>query len=196
MGYFLFCFLICVFQQTSAQTVKRDYDLFLWGNKVGSVITEKTLRADTGVVYLLESHTKAKVLWINRSVYTRNLVEFRHGKIYSVDYYAIEDGKRSRWTKISRHPEGYLVENAAGKKQIRNLPFNCIATIYFHGMPSGTEMLDETGAGLTSISTKGPNCIEYKALDGSKNLFWYKNGKVEKAEFHLSIATVSMLPTP
>jgi hypothetical protein len=192
----VFLLLIILFQQISAQSIKQDYDLFLWGNKIGNVKTEKRLLADTGIVYLLESNTKAKVLWINRSVYTRNLVEFRHGKIHSVDYNAIEDGKPWRWTKISRHPEGYLVESAAGKKLLRRLPFNCIATIYFHGMPSGTEMLDETGAGITSLTPKGPACVEYKGLDGSKNIFWYKNGRVEKAEFHMSIATVSMLPSP
>jgi hypothetical protein len=78
---FFILFFILGFAKMGFAIEVSHFDILLFGDKVGTLTISKELRADGTELYILDSYSKAKVLWINRENTTHYEVVYKNGKL-------------------------------------------------------------------------------------------------------------------
>lgn len=167
------------------------FNFVLFGDSVGVSTITKTHDANGIDKYVLDSHIKAKVLWITRENHTHYESRFKDGKMISATYYEINNGKKDKWSNIQWDGSAYQVDSYHGKKSFTERPTHSIGTMYCDNYnPSRKRFFFEPEADFNDLSFPAPNTIEFKSSDGNKNVYHFKNGQVADAEFHTTLATV------
>ena len=169
------------------------YDIFLWGDIIGSMTITKTDKEDGTEVYVLESHAKAKILWVVRDNTAHMETVFKNGKMVSCYQKEIENGAVKRWNRVMVDGTKCNVEGYKGKRTISEVPYFSVAPIYFKGLVNIGRLFYEAEAEFCNVAKVDDNTWEYKASDGSRNIYHFKNGRAESMEFHVSIATVKFV---
>jgi len=188
----IFFSLFLLFSFTGvAETI--TFDMILWGDKIGTLTISKTVKSDGSEYYELNSHLKAKVLWIERENTAHMETTFKNGKMISCYQKEIEDGKVKRWNRVSFDGTKYNVEGYKGKRSFTEAPVFSVALIYFQSMLGATKLLYEPEAEFCKVEKVDDNTWEFKGSDGSRNVYHYKDGKAVSMEFHVSIATVKLV---
>lgn len=169
------------------------YDMYLWGDKIGRMTISRTQHEDGTEKYILNSHAKAKVLWIVRdnSAYMETI--FKNGKLVSSYQKEMENGKVKRWNRVTYDGSKFVVEGYKGKRNFTEVPAFSVAPIYFKGLKNVTRLLYEAEADFANVEKINDDTWQFKGSDGSRNVYHIKNGKAESLDFHTSIATVKML---
>lgn len=175
----------------SAQTI--HYDIILWGNKIGSMSIFRTEKEDGAEYYELNSHLKAKVLWITRENTARMETVFKNGKMISSFQKEIEDGKVKRFTKVTFDGTQYNVDSYKGKRTFTEQPAFAVAPIYFKGLAGIKRIFYEAEGEFCNVEKIDDSTWQFKASDGTKNIYRFKNGQADNLEFHMSIATVKLV---
>jgi hypothetical protein len=165
--------------------------MVLFGDSVGLSTITKTREAGGIDHYILDSHIKAKVLWITRENQTHYESRFKDGKMLSSTYYEINNGKKDKWSNIQYDGKEYHVDSYHGKRSFSEAPTHSIGTMYLDGYnTSRKRFFYEPEADFNDLSFPEPNTIEFKSSDGNKNVFRFRNGQITGAEFHTTLATV------
>lgn len=187
----LIAFLIFPFFSNALETVK--YDVILWGDKIGQMVVTHDVKPDGTEVYTLETHSKAKILWINKANDTRYDVVYKDGKLFSSKHTEIENGVKKRWTNITLDNGVYKVDSYKGKRTFTEVPTYSIVSIYFKDVKNVKRIFYEAEADFDDVEHPEANTWEFKSSDGNRNVYHYENGKLTTTEFHVSIATVKMV---
>ena len=175
----------------AAKDVAR-FNIFLWGNKIGNLTATKEIRPDGSELYLLDTWSKAKVLWITRENVTHYEVIYKDGKLISSTFKEVENGEQKRWSNIKWDGKQYNVEGHKGKKTFTDAPTYSIVKVYFQSMANVKSMFYEIEGDFNQLQHPEPDTWEFKSSDGNRNVYHYINGVVQSMEFHLSFATVKM----
>ena len=113
----LFLFLLLnISANAFASIEKHQYNIFLFGDKIGDMTVTKETKPDGTELYIIESFSKAKILWITHSNFSHYETVYKNGQFVSSTYKEIENEKLSRWGKVQWDGKKYSVENYAGKK--------------------------------------------------------------------------------
>ena len=173
----------------SAQTLV--FNMVLFGDSVGLSTITKTHEADGSEHYILNSHIKAKILWITRENQTHYEAHYKDGKLISATYYEINNGKKDKWSNIKYDGKVYQVDSYHGKKSFNEVPTHSIGSLYCDGYnASRKRFFYEPEADFNDLKFPDTNTIEFKSSDGNKNIYHFKNGQITDAEFHTTLATV------
>ena len=184
-----FLALVLLTSQTRAQTYV--FDMYLFGDSVGHSVVSKTHDANGTDIYKLDTHIKAKVLWIIRENTTHYESTYKDGKMVSCNYYEINNGRKDRWSNIKLDGKVYRAETHHGKKTLTEVPTHSIGSLYCDGYDVNRKrFFYEPEADFLDLKFPEPNTVEFKSSDGNKSVYHFKNGQVADAEFHASIATV------
>jgi hypothetical protein len=181
--------LLLLFSLSSkAQTMVFRMELF--GDSVG--VSTITKRSNNGIdEYTLDSRARAKVLWIVRQNHTHYESKFKDGKLISASYYEENNGKKDKWSYITFNGKEYVAENYRGKKTFTEAPTHSIGSIYCDPYNAGRRrFFNEAELDFNELKFPDANTIEFKSSDGNRNVYRFKNGQINMAEFHTSIATV------
>ena len=170
-----------------------QYDMFLWGDKIGHVTISKTDKEDGTEVYVLDSHAKAKVLWIVRENTAHMETIFKNGKMISSFQKEIENEKVKRFNRVTFNGTKYLVDGYKGKSTFIEAPVFSVAPLYFKKPNSVTRSFYEAEAEFCELKKVDENTWEFKGSDGSRNVYHYKDGKAMSMEFKVSIATIKLV---
>lgn len=184
--------LVCVAASATAHAQLVKLNVVLFGEKVGNVVITKKVNGNEEA-YTLESRSKAHFLWIDKENYARYDVLYRDGKMVSAESKEIENGKTKRWTKVTQSGTGYQVDTYKGKRTINELANFSVVKLFFEDGSKQQKLFFEGEAEMCRINSEAGTC-EFKGSDGSRNVYYYKNGKLDYAEFHVSIATVKLVP--
>lgn len=188
--FFFFLFLI-VTLTGGAETL--TYEMFLWGDKIGTMTITKTDKEDGTEFYVLDSKAKAKILWVVRDNAAHMETSFKNGKMVSCFQQEIENGTVKRWNRVTLNGDKYTVDGYKGKRSFTEVPSFAVAPIYFKGLANIKRLFYEAEADFVNVEKVDDNTWEFKASDGSRNVYHFKNGRAESMEFHVSIATVKMV---
>jgi hypothetical protein len=178
---------------SNAQSI--HYDILLFGDKIGNMNISREEKAGGIEFYVLESSSKAKILWINKSNTTRYEVTYKDGKLISSSHKETENGKVTRWTDIKWDGAKYLVDSYKGSRTFTEVPTYSVVTIYFKDIKNVKRIFYESEADYDLITHPEPDTWEFKSSDGNRNVYHYQNGVLQSTEFHVSIATVKMVRT-
>ena len=183
--------LIGLLQAAAAKEGAR-FNIILWGNKIGHLTASKEARADCTVLYVLDSWSKAKVLWITRENVAHYEVVYKDGKLISSTFKEVENGEVKRWNNITWDGHQYHDEGGHGKKTFAQAPTYSIVCVYFQNMENVKQIFYEIEGDFNELQHPEPGTCEFKSSDGNRNVYHFENGKVKNMEFHLSFATIKM----
>jgi len=186
-----FLFVFGLIEACSSKEIAR-FNIILWGNKIGNLTASKETRPDGSELYLLDTWSKAKVLWITRENVTHYEVIYKDGKLISSTFREVENGEVKRWSNVKWDGAQYNVDGARGKKIFTEPPTYSIVTVYFQSMQNVKRMFYEIEGDFNELKHPDPGTWEFKSSDGNRNVYHFENGKVKNMEFHVSFATIKM----
>jgi len=191
-----FCLLISIFVMgLRPACLAKDvahFDIMLWGNKIGNLTATKEARPDGTVLYLLDSWSRAKVLWIVRENVLHYEVVYKDGKLISSTFKEVENGKTTRWNNVNYDGKQYHSIGNHGKKDFTEAPTYSVVSVYFQSMEKVKRIFYEIEGDFNDLVNTDPGTYEFKSSDGNRNVYHYINGVVQSMEFHLSFATIKM----
>ena len=185
--------LFCCLPQAHAATEVVRFDILLFGDKIGILTVSKETRPDGSELYLLDSHSKAKILWINHENTTHYEVVYKDGKLVSSKFKETENGELKRWTNINWDGKQYNLDGYKGKRTFTEAPMYSVVSVYFTSMQNVKRIFYEAEGDFNEIEHPEANTWEFKSSDGNRNVYHYINGRAHHMEFHVSIATVKMV---
>ena len=196
MKSFFSIFLLSLLFVTSSFAETINFDILLFRDKIGVATVSLETKQDGSEVYVLETKSKAKFLWINRDNYTRYEVIYKDGKLISSTHKEVENEEVKRWTNIKWDGSKYLVDSYKGKRIFTEAPVYSIVSVYFKDIRNVKRIFYEAEADFNELKkSEEPDTWEFKSSDGNKNVYHFRNGKIRAMEFHVSIATVKMIRT-
>ena len=169
------------------------FNILLFGDKIGNLTVSKEIRADGTELYLLDSWSKAKILWVNHEDVTHYEVVYKDGKLISSKFKESESGTVKRWNNVTWDGHQYNVDGYKGKRTFSQTPTYSIVSVYFSSMQNVKRIFYEAEADFSPVENADPNTWEFKSSDGNRNVYHFVNGRVQNMEFHVSIATVKMV---
>ncbi len=188
--------ILLLFLSCSALCAKETitFDMMLWGDKVGKMIVTHDVAPDGTETYYMETHSRAKVLWVDKDVSTWLTSIYKNGKLISSTDKEIENGKTTRWTNVKWNGSYYTVEGSGGKSTFTEAPSSSILTLYFKPV-AGVKRIFHEGEGVfCELENTDTDTYEFKGKD-ARNVYHYVNGRLNHMEFHVSIATVKAVRT-
>jgi hypothetical protein len=185
--------LLACISIANAATEVAHFDVMLWGNKIGNLTITKEQRADGSELYVMDSRSKAKILWISRENTIHYEVVYKSGKLISSKFKETENGEVKRWTNVSFDGKLYNIDSYKGKRTFIEAPMNSIVSIYFTDMKNVNRIFYESEGEFNKLEHPDLNTCEFKASDGTRNVYHFVNGQAQNMEFHVSIATVKMV---
>jgi hypothetical protein len=190
----LLAFLLLSFSLSIQAIETINFDIYLFGNKIGYCTVTREVKPDGTEIYTLETQAKAKVLWINRSNHSTMEVIYKNGKLFSSAHKEIDNGKLKRWTNVTLEGNRYEVDSYKGKRTFFEVPVFSVVSIYFKDISGIKRFFYEAEADFTILKKSDePNTWEFKSSDGNRNIYHFENGKIKTIELHVSIATVKMV---
>lgn len=170
-----------------------NWDITLFGDKIGHMSIVHQTGAEGTETFVLNSYTKAKILWIDKEVTSHVEIVFKQGRMVSSIYKEVENGKVARWYNVTWNGNGYTADGYKGKKTIaQTIPCTVVAA-YFKDFTKLNKVFDEAEAEFVEMQHTGPDVWEFKSGSRGRSVFHTTNGHVENVEFHASIATVKMV---
>jgi hypothetical protein len=190
--YLLICFIV-VSTWLSAAVETIHYDVILFGDKIGTMTVTHEQRGDGEDVYTLETHSKTKLLWVEKENFSHYDVVYKNGKLLSSTHRELDNKKLKRWTNIIWDGKQYQVDSYKGKRTFSEVPNICAVSLYFRDCRAADRIFYEAEADYVPVTHPEANTCEFKSSDGTKNIYHYENGRIKNMEFHISIATVKMV---
>ncbi len=177
----------------SAAIETHNYDIFLFGDKIGEMHISKEVKPDGTELYIIDSYSKAKVLWINRDNTSHYETVYKNGQFFSSGYTEIENGKKTRWGMVKWDGKKYLVDNYAGKKIINEISKHTVVSLYFGDISKMKRIFYDSEAEMIDVEHPDANTVEFKSSDGHRNTYHFVNGVLDRLEVHTSFATAKMV---
>ena len=181
------------FLYSAVETI--NFDIMLFGDKIGVMTITHELKSDGTDHYTLETKSKAKILWINKDYFSRYDLVYKQGKLVSSVFKEIENGQAKRWTNIKWDGTQYTVDSYKGKSIFTESPNLTSITMYFQPLQNVDKVFYESEGDYAKVEHPDANTREFKSSDGHRNIYYFVNGKIHNMEFHVSIATIKMVRT-
>lgn len=191
VSVFMFLFIACTGICAASEVAK--FDILLFGDKIGSLTATHDKNPDGTESYSLDSHSKARILWMDKEVTSHLAVIYKDGKLISSVYKEIEDGKVKRWYNVNWNGSSYTADGYKGKVNVAEAATNSVATLFFHDFNSVSKIFNEAESVFCDLTHPEPGTWEFKGGNGSRNIYHAVNGKVQSAEYHVTLATVKMV---
>ncbi len=173
-----------------AQTI--SFEIRVFGSAIGRMDVTRVHNADGSDLYTIESNSKAKVLWITKTYWSKFEAVYRDGRFISSSHKETENGKMKRWAKVSFDGQKYNVESDKGARSFTEFPEHTDVSLYFEDYRKIKRLFYLADADFDVVSHTDDNTLEFKSTDGHRNVYFFENGKIKGMEFHLSLATVYM----
>lgn len=163
-----------------------------FGINFGQMTVTRTIENDSTELYTLKAKGYLKVLWMERDDETHNSVRFQNGRLLSSNYKQMESKELTNWNTVSFDGKRYIVDSNQGKYFLTETPEFSVLKLYFMHPKSITRVFSEAEGGFVNLKHVNENTVELKNSKGDRSVYFYKNGSIEKLEFHTSIAKVNM----
>lgn len=148
---------------------------------------------DSNDVYVMESKSKAKFLWIVREGLSKFEAVYRKGKLLSSSHLEMENGKTKRWAKVRLENGKYLVTSAEQEpRSFTEVPACSDANIYFLDFKNLQRIFYLPDGSFYDLKKVDATTLEFKSADKHRNVYHFENGRIKTMEFHLPLASVYM----
>jgi hypothetical protein len=167
----------------------------MMGDKIGSMVIMHEVLPDSTEHYIMETKSKATVLWIKKENYTRYDVRYKNNKLIASEAKEIENGELKSWANVSIQGGKYFVNSDWGKFVLKQIPDFSVVTLFFKGPGNNKTIFYEAEAEFDDLIQTEPGTWQFKSSDGHTNIYHFTNNKIDRVEFHVSIATIKLVRT-
>lgn len=187
----IFILLLLLISTITFSSDKVNFEIILFGNKIGKLTVIKQVKGDT-THYLLESNARAKVLWMSYIDYTFMNIKYVKDRLHSVNYFEDQNDKRKYFTNMVYDGKQYTVSTKNGTRNIVPEKYPSLLSLYFSEPKNISKIYFEAQLFATPVEEKKPGWYIFKTKEGNDNEYIYKNGVLEELILHTNIATVKM----
>ncbi len=168
------------------------FDMYLMGTNIGQISVSHEKLEDGSDRYFLTSRAKAKVMWIERNQKTSYEIVYKNNMLVRSSYSYIENTGNNVICDITFDGTKYQVKRNGKLFSISEKPTHSIITVYFSEPQNLKKVFYEPDAVFAELKATEPHTYEFKSPDGTKNVYFYQNGKLSGMEFHQSLFVVKV----
>lgn len=160
---------------------KRNYDVILFGKKIGSTTVERIDKGNGIVNYKLTSSSEVEILFSKKTSYMNSDVLFKDGKLYSSYVKNIKDGV-TEITNVLWEATKYIIKKGSEVLHLdKQLDYSSI-NLYFSEPVGRTSIFSERLGGFTTFKKTAEGVYECKLDNGVNNIYRYRNGELYELE--------------
>ena len=179
MKHILTYALLLVINYCFAQ--KRNYDVILFGKKIGSTTVERIDKGNGIVNYKLTSSSEVEILFSKKTSYMNSDVFFKDGKLYSSYVKNIKDGV-TEITNVLWEATKYIIKKGSEVLHLdKQLDYSSI-NLYFSEPVGRTSIFSERLGSFTTFKKTAEGVYECKLDNGVNNIYRYRNGELYELE--------------
>ena len=177
---FIFSLLLCSLLSSSFSQ-KLSFDIFLFGNKIGSTIVEKTIKNDSVTTYTLQSNSEAHIFFTTRKIALHYDIVYKHNQLFS-SYSKNTRNDEVHVTTIQWQNNNYIMKREDGALCIKP-PVDCSTVKLFFAEPCNNQQIFSERLGeYRMIKKTGDGTYEAEMKEGLTYIYHYKNGKLLELE--------------
>lgn len=176
-------FLLLLFLSFSVAAVaqKRTYNIFLFGDKIGSTTLERILANDSTVRYTLHSASEAKILFSTRKVSLQYEIVYRNDQLISSYSKNIRNDEVNE-IKVNWNGIKYMV-STKGKVWNVLAPIFCSSVKFYYEVPCGdSKIFSERLGQFCPLKKVSASKYECEMSEGVTYIFNYTNGEMTELE--------------
>lgn len=160
---------------------KRNYDVILFGKKIGSTTVERIDKGNGIVNYKLTSSSEVEILFSKKTSYMNSDVFFKDGKLYSSYVKNIKDGV-TEITNVLWEATKYIIKKGSEVLHLdKQLDYSSI-NLYFSEPVGRTSIFSERLGVFTTFKKTAEGVYECKLDNGVNNIYRYRNGELYELE--------------
>jgi hypothetical protein len=131
-------------------------------------------------------------MWIERNQKTSYEIVYKNNALVRSSYSYIENTGNNVICDISFDGAKYQVKRNGKQYAMLEKPSHSIISVYFREPENLKKVFYEPDAIFVDLKSPAPHTYEFKSPDGTKNVYFYQNGKLSGMEFHQSLFTVKV----
>ncbi len=178
---------------SSAQTVQK-FDIFLFGDKVGTMTVSRKDYGNGTHYYELKSHSEAKVMFVKKVLDVEMNSTYENGKMVRCYSRYVVNDKTETFVSASWDGSKYNVENEKGKSTHATQVLYSVLHLFYKEPSAQQSLWSERVGQQLPIKHKGSGVYEFKNPGGATNVYKYENGKVKEVEMQATFGTSYMRP--
>ncbi len=177
---YLFTILLLTFCRPSFSQ-KLVYDIFLFGNKIGQSVIEKTIRNDSITRYTLNSASEATVFFTTRKVSLIYDILYKNDQLFS-SYSKNTRNDEVHITTIKWENNTYIMKREDGSFCIKPLVDCSTVKLFFHEPCDNQKIFSERLGEYRVIKKTGEGLYQAEMKEGITYYYHYKNDKLVELE--------------
>lgn len=177
---YLFTILLLTFCRPSFSQ-KLVYDIFLFGNKIGQSVIEKTIRNDSITRYTLNSASEATVFFTTRKVSLIYDILYKNDQLFS-SYSKNTRNDEVHITTIKWENNTYIMKREDGSFCIKPLVDCSTVKLFFHEPCDNQKIFSERLGEYRVIKKTGEALYQAEMKEGITYYYHYKNDKLVELE--------------
>ena len=176
----LLLLLFCSFASTvSAQ--KQNYDVELFGKKIGSTVVERIDKGNGELQYKMNSNSEVNILFTHKTSSMNFDVVYKDGKLFSSYCKNVKDGVTEIVT-IAWEGTRYIIKKGSEVLQMNQLVDFSAIQLYFNEPKGKAKIFSERLGQFCSFIKTAEGEYECKLANGVSNIYRYKNGVLYELE--------------
>jgi len=176
-----------------AQTVQK-FDIFLFGDKVGTMTVSRKDYGNGTMYYELKSHSEAKIMFIKKVLDVEMTSTYENGKMVRCYSSYVVNDKVETFVSASWDGSKYNIESEKGKSTHAPQVVYSVLHLFYKEPSAQQHLWSERVGELLPIKHKGGGVYEFKNPGGATNVYKYANGKVKEVEMQATFGTSYMRP--
>lgn len=179
MKHFIFFTLLFAITCCSAQ--KRNYDVILFGKKIGNTTVERIDKGNGIVNYKLNSSSEVEILFSKKTSYMNYDVIYKDGKLFSAYVKNVKDGVTEVINIVWEATQYVIKKGSEVLKLSQQQDFTSIS-LYFTEPINRTRIFSERMGEFTTFKKTAEGVYECKMANGVNNIYKYRNGVLYELE--------------
>ena len=160
---------------------KLTFDIFLFGDKIGQTIVQKTVKNDSVTAYTLTSSSEAHVFFVKRKIYLHYDITFWKSQLMSSFSKSIRNDE-VHVTSIRWQGNKYNVDREDGTFTVKNAVDCSTVKLFFDDPCNQHQIFSERMGEFRVIKKTGEGTYESYMQDGITYFYRYKKGKLTELE--------------
>lgn len=188
----LSCVCLLSFGQAAAEEIV--FEMSVFGIRFGTMVVTRTIVNDSTELYTLHAKGKTDFLWMQREEESKYRVQYRNGKLHSSDYTYLNRGQTEKYSRIRLVDGHYRIEtNEEGHRVLKEPVDYSLLKLYFEPERKLTRVFCEEDCAFSDLRRDtASDSFVVTCKDGSRTTYFLKDGRIDRLDIHLAVATVKL----
>lgn len=160
---------------------KRNYDVILFGKKIGNTTVERIDKGNGVVNYKLNSSSEVEILFSKKTSYMNYDIYYKDGKLFSAYVKNVKDGV-TEIVNLVWETTQYIIKKGSEVLHLNQQQDFSSISLYFAEPINRTRIFSERMGEFTIFKKVSEGVYECKMANGVNNIYRYRNGVLYELE--------------